>query len=87
VEASLPGFRKLVGPFLRDPIEGADTMVWLGSDDGEPLETNGRFWLDRRPRSIHKLPSTRATDTPDRRGRLWHRMEELSGISVSRTGV
>jgi len=35
------------------------------------LDSNGRFWLDRRPRSIHKLPSTRRTDTPERRVQLW----------------
>lgn len=79
VETALPGFRKIVGPLLRDADQGADTMVWLAADDGKPLSTNGRFWLDRRIRSIHKLSATRDSDTPDRRGRLWNWVEATSG--------
>jgi len=79
VEASLPRFRKVVGPLLRDPQQGADTMIWLAADDGAPLQTTGRFWGDRRPRSIHKLPSTRRTDTPDRRRRLWDEVSRMAG--------
>ena len=71
VESSLPKFHKLVGPLLRTPNQGADTAVWLAADDGLPLSTTGKFWLDRRQRSIHKLPSTRKTDTPQRRAELW----------------
>lgn len=79
VEAALPGFRRLVGPLLRSPDQGADTLVWLGADDGLPLDTNGRFWLDRRVRPIHKLGRTRRTDTPERRERLWTRVSESAG--------
>jgi dehydrogenase/reductase SDR family protein 12 len=71
VQRSLPTFRRIVGPLLRTPDEGADTMVWLVMDDGEPVATTGKFWLDRRPRSIHRLASTRRADTPAERGRLW----------------
>ena len=71
VRESLPTFRKVVGPLLRSPQQGADTMVWLTLDDGEPLTTTGKFWLDRHQRSIHKLPSTRSSDTPQRRQQLW----------------
>jgi dehydrogenase/reductase SDR family protein 12 len=71
VEASLPGFRKVMGPLLRDADQGADTLVWLAADP-EPLTHNGGFWLDRRLRSIHKLPSTKRSDTPERRDRLWN---------------
>lgn len=71
VRDSLPTFRKIVGPLLRSPQQGADTMVWLALDDGEPLSTTGKFWLDRHQRSIHKLPNTRSSDTPERRARLW----------------
>ena len=71
VAESLPTFRRVVGPLLRTPAQGADTLVWLATDDGEPLATNGLFWLDRRPRSLHRLPTTRRTDTPERRARLW----------------
>lgn len=71
VATSLPTFRRVVGPLLRTPEQGADTMVWLAADDGEPLRSSGRFWLDRRPRAIHKLPTTRRSDTPQQRARLW----------------
>ncbi len=79
VERSLPTFGKIMGPLLRTAEQGADTLVWLAADD-EPLETNGRFWLDRRVRAIHKLPNTRRTDTPDRRRRLWEWVVERSGV-------
>jgi NAD(P)-dependent dehydrogenase (short-subunit alcohol dehydrogenase family) len=79
VRASLPTFRKVVGPLLRTPAQGADTLVWLAADDGEPLLSSGRFWLDRRQRSMHKLPSTRRSDTPQRRAELWDWVVSASG--------
>lgn len=75
VEESLPVFRKIVGPLLRTPEQGADTLVWLAADD-EPLDHNGSFWLDRRQRSIHKKATTRSSDTADERALLWARCEE-----------
>jgi NAD(P)-dependent dehydrogenase (short-subunit alcohol dehydrogenase family) len=71
VRESLPTFRKVVGPLLRTPAQGADTIVWLAADQGEPLSSSGGFWLDRHRRSIHKLPNTRSSDTPARRQELW----------------
>lgn len=82
VEESLPTFRKIVGPLLRSPESGADTLVWLAADDGEPLRTTGDFWLDRRRRSIHLTRATRRSDTPDRRAALWAYCEEKAGVSV-----
>lgn len=79
VEESLPTFRKIVGPFLRDTNEGADTKAWLAMDDGEPTATNGKLWLDRRVRSIHKIGRTRATDTPQRRRELWDHVAAAAG--------
>lgn len=70
VDDALPGFGKIVGPILRTPDQGADTLVWLGSDP-TVTQSNGKFWHDRRQRSIHKLSSTRKSDTPDRRAALW----------------
>lgn len=71
VARSLPVFRKLVGGLLRSPEEGADTLIWLAADDGEPLTGSGRFWHDRRPRALHRLASTARTDTPQERQKLW----------------
>ena len=33
VDASLPTFSKVMGPLLRSPEQGADTLVWLAADD------------------------------------------------------
>ena len=79
VDASLPTFSKVMGPLLRTPEQGADTLVWLAADDGEPLDSNGLFWLDRRPRSLHKLPSTKRSDTADRRQQLWDWVHTTTG--------
>ena len=80
VEASLPMFHRVVGPLLRDPLEGADTMVWLAADDGMPLATSGGFWLDRRTRPIHRFRKTARSDTPERREELWRWAVSASGI-------
>lgn len=81
VEASLPTFRKIVGPLLRSVEQGADTIVWLAAAD-EASSSSGEFWHDRRPRSIHKLPSTGRTDTPERRAALWDWCVEQTGAPV-----
>lgn len=80
VREALPTFRKLVGPLLRTPEQGADTLLWLAADDHEPIETSGGFWLDRRIRAIHKLPSTKRSDTAERRRQLWDWCVDASGI-------
>jgi dehydrogenase/reductase SDR family protein 12 len=82
VARSLPTFRRVVGPFLRTPEDGADTLVWLAVDEGEPLRESGRFWLDRRPRPLHRLASTRRSDTPEERARLWSWAVEKSGLEL-----
>lgn len=80
VAEALPTFRTILRPLLRTPDQGADTMIWLAADDGEPLATTGGFWLDRRRRAIHRLGSTRGSDTPARRQELWD-------LVVARTGA
>ena len=77
VDAGLPTFAKVMGPFLRTPEQGADTLVWLAADD-TALAPNGRFWLDRAPRPIHKLPTTKLTDTAQRREQLWNRVADTA---------
>lgn len=57
VVTSLPGFHKVMGPLLRNPVQGADTVVWLAAT--EPPPEGGRFWQDRAPRPEHYLPATR----------------------------
>ena len=71
VQDALPAFRRVMRPVLRTVEQGSDTALWLAADDGKPLATSGLFWHDREPRAIHKLPTTRRSDTPERRQALW----------------
>jgi NAD(P)-dependent dehydrogenase (short-subunit alcohol dehydrogenase family) len=75
VVASLPTFHRVIGPRLRTPEEGADTIVWLVASE-EPAGVSGRFWLDRRPRPIDRLRSTRVDERDARR--LWRACERLT---------
>ncbi len=68
IESSLPSFNRLLQPILRTAEEGADTAVWLAAAPDSQLAT-GRFWLDRRPRSEHRVPWTHAP--PGEADRLW----------------
>jgi NAD(P)-dependent dehydrogenase (short-subunit alcohol dehydrogenase family) len=58
LSASLPGFDRLMGPILRTPEEGIDTIIWLATAPRMSLEP-GRLYLDRRPRPFDRVPSTR----------------------------
>jgi NAD(P)-dependent dehydrogenase (short-subunit alcohol dehydrogenase family) len=75
--ASLPGFHGLMGPLLRSPDEGIDTITWLASERvaGAP---GGGLYLDRRERPFDRLPSTRLT-AADRR-RLWAEVVRMAGV-------
>lgn len=75
VHEALPRFERILGSRLRTPDEGADTIVWLAVAD-EAIRSNGRLWLDRRPRGTHRLPSTR--ETPEERERLWAHLLDLA---------
>ena len=76
VAASLPRFRRVTGPLLRSPDEGADTIVWLAASD-EAAGRSGLFWLDRAPRDTIKLPWTAADD--GEADRLWELVCEQTG--------
>ena len=82
VARSLPLFRKMTGPLLRTPADGADTLVWLAASGEVETVKTGQFWLDRRPRPLHRLASTRRSDTPEERQRLWAWAEQKSGLQV-----
>ena len=72
VASALPVFRAVVGPLLRTPAQGADTIVWLmATADSEVAETSGKFWFDRSARTTHRLAKTRRSDTPDERKALF----------------
>lgn len=76
VATSLPTFRKLTGPLLRNPEQGADTFVWLAAAE-EPGRYNGMFWHDRVQRPTHYLGKTR--ETAAQRQELWQACERLTG--------
>jgi dehydrogenase/reductase SDR family protein 12 len=84
VRSSLPRFHKVTRPLLRTPVQGADTIVWLGAA-AEASHSSSRFWHDRRSRPTHLLPSTR--ETPQEQERLWAECERLSGWQDPRTAV
>jgi hypothetical protein len=86
LRAALPTFRKVVGPLLRSPEQGADTLVWLAADDRQPLASSGGFWLDRRTRPIHRLSSTRKSDNRAARQQLWDWCVEVSDIQPHTLG-
>jgi NAD(P)-dependent dehydrogenase (short-subunit alcohol dehydrogenase family) len=65
---SLPAFRKIVGPFLRDVESGAETTVWLAA--AQPTPASGELWHDRRVRPTHLLPRTRTGSAE--RAQLWN---------------
>jgi len=72
LETGLPGFRTLLGPILRSPEEGADTIAWLAAAE-EPGRVTGKFWLDRAPRSTTKLVPSGAS--AEERDALWELCE------------
>ena len=78
VASGIPLFSKLMGPVLRDPDHGADTIVWLAAS-GDAAETTGRFWHDRVARATHR--TRRTVQGSGDRTRFRKMLEELSGRS------
>jgi hypothetical protein len=74
----LPGFYRLMGPILRTPEQGIDTMVWLATER-DPGRPDGRFYLDRRQRPFDRLRATRLSRA--QRRRLWDVVAELTAIA------
>lgn len=77
VQESLPRFRSLTRPVLRDDAQGADTSVWLLG--AEPAPANGRFWHDRVERPANIVPTTRAGE--DDRARAWAWLKDAAGLT------
>ncbi len=76
LEASLPGFAKLVGGQLRTAAEGVDTILWLAASPGAGRVT-GRLFLDRRARPFDRVPATRLSAAD--RVALWDAVVEMTG--------
>jgi len=79
VTDSLPGFDKVMGPLLRSPAQGADSLVWLAAADADHL-VPGALYHDRRVRGTNRWPKT-ATSPADRR-RLVEVVNAQAGLPV-----
>jgi NAD(P)-dependent dehydrogenase (short-subunit alcohol dehydrogenase family) len=75
IREALPRFSRALGPLLRTPDEGADTIVWLAAAPDAPI-AGGQFFLDRRPRAKHRLRRTQRPDEAREAGRLWELCRE-----------
>lgn len=73
VQESLPLFRTLTRPLLRSANQGADSILWLASFTSRDASApkSGAFVCDRQVRPIHRLGSTRKSDTAANRAALW----------------
>jgi dehydrogenase/reductase SDR family protein 12 len=85
LRAALPGFSRLVGPLLRTPQEGADTIVWLAAA-ADAADPSGMFFLDRRPRAKHRLRRTRRPDEAREAARLWRLCTERTAPFMAGPG-
>nr|MBA2463737.1 dehydrogenase [Nocardioidaceae bacterium] len=74
--SSLPLFRMLTRPLLRDAVLGADTVVWLAAT--EPPPPGGQFWQDRAARPEHYRKATRETEAERRQ--LWAWVLDAVGL-------
>jgi NAD(P)-dependent dehydrogenase (short-subunit alcohol dehydrogenase family) len=74
----LPGFYRLMGPILRSPEEGVDTIVWLATAP-HAARPDGRFYLDRRPRPFDRVRATRLSRA--QRRWLWDAVAELTSAA------
>jgi dehydrogenase/reductase SDR family protein 12 len=82
LRSSLPHFHRITRPLLRNPAEGADTIIWLAAAP-DARAISGRFWHDRRARPAHLLPWTR--ETPSERERLWQECQRLTSLPHTTT--
>ncbi len=76
VERSMPRFRRLAGPILRDADAAADPIAWLALTPRE--DVGGRLWHDRQPRPTHRLRRTRAPSGET--DRLWDQVHRDAGL-------
>ena len=84
VRDSLPTFRRVTGPFLRDEPQGADTIVWLVASD-EAADANGTFWHDRMARPTHRMKKTE--EQPGTRERFLKRMADDAATYLSQAPI
>ncbi len=74
VADSLPTFRKMTGPLLRDAEDGADTAVWLVAT--RPPSAPPHFWHDRAQR-----PTTFGWQRAEDPTKVAHFLREISSMT------
>lgn len=81
LRAALPRFAGALGPLLRSPAEGADTIAWLAAGAAPP-GTGGQLWHDRRVRGRYYLPWTRPIGAEAKAAgpALWSFCAERTGL-------
>ena len=62
VERAMPKFYRWTEKILRNPDEGADTIVWLAAVEPSKLSRREVFYFDRRTVPEHKLNKTKKGD-------------------------
>jgi dehydrogenase/reductase SDR family protein 12 len=63
VGRSMPRFRAILRPVLRNHRQGADTIVWLASERPRQVQSEA-IWFDRKARGVHIYAHTpKSTDT------------------------
>jgi len=67
VASALPTFKKITQRVLRNPAEGADTIIWLARAR-EADQVTGKLFLDREPRTPYLLKKTK--ESPAERSQL-----------------
>ncbi len=80
----LPSFAKL-GPLLRTPAQGADTVTWLASDEPRRTTTSAPIdglWHDRHRRGEYYVPTTRRSPSQSVHDSsvLWNWCAERTGV-------
>ncbi len=64
VQQSLPTFRKILRPLLRNSEQAVDTIQWLATTKPQPQK---KLWFDREARPIHVYKFTRTTGAGEAR--------------------
>ena len=77
---SFPLYHRALSRILRDPVQGADTAVWLAASPAA-LGRTGELWFDRAPRPLHLVPWTRSPRAETER--LWAACAALGGLKAS----
>ena len=84
VQTAMPDFHKQNAHMLRDPAQGADTVIWLTASPAVKDKT-GLFWFDREA-VPHTKPYSGTAATDEQKQELWKNMVTYCGGEVPAIG-